>query len=122
VPDAKETAHVSRHHRALAGGETVHGRTRGRGTRANEGANVAWICFPDDHVNLLDFIDFLGNNGGARTGQSDALMPRVLADVEASGMTIAQVKEAMKSIGHSQDAIHQRDRGASKPATGKFGK
>ncbi|HEY7859089.1 MAG TPA: hypothetical protein VIC82_11385 [Candidatus Nanopelagicales bacterium] len=49
-------------------------------------------------------------------------MPKVLADLEASGMTIAQVKEAMKSIGHSQDAIPQRDRWASKPTTGTFGK
>ncbi len=48
-------------------------------------------------------------------------MPKVLAGIEASAMTIAQVKDAMKSIGHSRDAIHQRDRGASKPATGKFG-
>ncbi|HEY7859113.1 MAG TPA: hypothetical protein VIC82_11505 [Candidatus Nanopelagicales bacterium] len=57
-----------------------------------------------------------------RNGQSDALMPKVLADLEASGLTIAQVKEAMKSIGHSQDAIHQRDQWASKPTTGTFGK
>ena len=99
-----------------------HGRARGRGTRAHEGANLQWIDFPDDQVNLLDFIDLLGNNGGVRNGHCDALMPKVLADVEASGMTIAQVKDAMKSIGHSQDAIHQRDRGASKPTTGKFGK
>jgi hypothetical protein len=84
--------------------------------------NFPWICFTDDQVKLLDFIDLLGNNGWVRTGQSDALMPKVLADVEASAMTIAQVKEAMKSIGHSRDAIHQRDRGASKRTTGKFGK
>jgi hypothetical protein len=58
--------------------------------------------FAHDQVNLLAFIDLLGNNGRDRTGHSDALMPKVLADLEASGLTIAQVKDAMKSIGHSR--------------------
>jgi hypothetical protein len=84
--------------------------------------NFQWLGFTDQQVKLLDFIDFVGNNAWDRNGQTETLMPKVMADVEAAGMTVAQVKDAMASIGYSKDALHQLDRWESKRTTGKFGR
>lgn len=84
--------------------------------------NLAWLGFTAEQADLLDFIDHLGNNGWDRNGQTDEVMPSVLDDVQASGMTLAQVKEAMRSIGYHKDDLHMLDRWESKRTTGKFGR
>ena len=84
--------------------------------------NVAWLGFTEEQVQLLEFLDHLGNNGWDRNSQTDALMPSVLSDCKTAGLTLAQIKAAMKSIGYSKDALHQLDRWESKRTTGRFGR
>lgn len=62
-----------------------------------------------------------GNNGWARNTQSEALRPSLFGQVEAAGLTLAQVKESMRSIGYSDASLHMLDRCESKRATGKIG-
>lgn len=62
--------------------------------------NVSWLGFTKEQAELLDFLDYVGNNGWDRNGQTEELMPNVLAQVEQAGLTLAQVKEALKSIGY----------------------
>ena len=71
---------------------------------------------------LLDFLDHLGNNGWARNSQTEALMPKLLGDLEQAGLPLVQVKEAMASIGYGKQALHELDRWESKRTTGKFGR
>jgi hypothetical protein len=89
---------------------------------ARKPPNFQWLGITDEQVELLNFLDHLGNNGWDRNGQSEALMPKVLADVEASGMTLEQVKQAMSDVGYGKDDLHQLDRWESKRTTGRFGK
>jgi hypothetical protein len=70
----------------------------------------------------LDFLDHLGNNGWARNSQTEALMPKLLGDLEQAGLPLVQVKEAMASIGYGKQALHELDRWESKRTTGKFGR
>ena len=88
---------------------------------ARRPSNVSWLGFTQDQARLLDFLDHLGNNGWATNSQTDALMPKVLDDCEEAGLTVARVKEAMMSIGHSRHA-HQLDRWESKRTIGRFGR
>lgn len=89
---------------------------------ARKPPNFQWLGFTDEQIELLDFIDFVGNNGWDRNGQTDELMPKLLADVAASGMTMQQLKQAMASIGYDRGDLHQLDRWESKRTTGKFGR
>jgi hypothetical protein len=89
---------------------------------ARKPSNFEWIGFTRDQVELLDFIDFIGNNGWARNSHTDELMPRILAQVSAAGMTVDQVKAAMQSIGYGRHALHELDRWESKRTTGRFGR
>jgi hypothetical protein len=84
-------------------------------------SNVSWLGFTHEQAKLLDFLDRLGNNGWARTPQTDALMPKVLGDCDEVDLTVARVKEAMMSIGYSRGALNQLDRWESKRTTGRFG-
>ena len=84
--------------------------------------NVAWVGFTSEQTKLLDFIDHLGNNGWARNGQSEAVMPKMLADCEAAAMTLDEIKAAMASIGYSRRALHQLDRWEATRTTGQFGR
>lgn len=84
--------------------------------------NVAWVGFTSEQTKLLDFIDHLGNNGWARNGQSEAVLPKLLADCEAAALTIDEIKAAMASIGYSQRALHQLVRWEAKRTTGQFGR
>ena len=84
--------------------------------------NFQWIGFSEEQVQLLDLLDFVGNNGWARNSQSETLMPRLLGDLAAAGASMARIKEAMKSIGYSKDALHQVDRWESKRRTGRLGR
>jgi hypothetical protein len=49
-------------------------------------------------------------------------MPKLLGDLEQAGLPLAQVKEAMASIGYGKQALHELDRWESKRTTGKFGR
>jgi hypothetical protein len=89
---------------------------------ANKPKNFEWLGFTDEQIGHLNFLDHLGNNGWARNSQTEEVMPKVLADVEASGMTLAQVKQAMADIGYDKDSLHELDRWESKRTTGKFGR
>lgn len=84
--------------------------------------NVEWLGFTEEQRKLLDFLDFVGNNGWARNSQTEELMPNLLREVEAEGLTLPQVKEAMRSIGYSDQSLHMLDRWESKRTTGKFGR
>jgi hypothetical protein len=86
--------------------------------------NVSWQGrgFTQDQAELLDRLDFYGNNGWSRTPQTEALMPGLLGDLEQAGLSWERVKEAMTSIGYSKHALHQLDRWESKRTTGKFGR
>jgi hypothetical protein len=64
----------------------------------------------------------VGNNGWDRNGQTETLMPKLLADLAGSGVPIERVVAAMNQIGYSEDALHQLVRLESKRTTGKFGK
>ncbi len=84
--------------------------------------NLAWLGFSKEQSELLDFIDFVGNNGWDRNGQTETLMPNVLREVQEAGLTVEQVKDAMRSIGYGEQALHMLDRWESKRTTGKFGR
>lgn len=84
--------------------------------------NVEWFGFTKEQGELLDFIDFIGNNGWDRNGQTDELMPNLLASCQEAGLTMARIKQAMESVGYSRHAVHQLDRWESKRTTGKFGR
>ena len=88
---------------------------------ARKPANLSWIGFTPEQAELLDRIDFYGNNAWSRTGQTEALMPKLLSDCEREGLSLHRLKEAMASIGYGKDALHQLDRWESKRTTGKFG-
>jgi hypothetical protein len=84
--------------------------------------NFSWQGFTQKQAELLDRLDFYGNNGWGRNSQSEALMPTLLGDLEQAGLPLAQVKEAMASIAYGKQALHQLDRWESKRTTGKFGR
>ena len=89
---------------------------------ARKPSNFTWLGFTEEQVELLDSLDFVGNNAWSRTAQTEALMPHLLARLEQAGVPLARVKEAMAAIGYSKDALHQIDRWESRRTTGKFGK
>ena len=90
-------------------------------TRKPPGFSWQQQGFTQEQAELLDLLDFWGNNGWARNQQAEAGMPKLLGDLEQARLPLAQVKEAMTSIGYGKDALHQLDRWESKRTTGKFG-
>ena len=73
--------------------------------------NVSWgLGFSEEQAKLLDYLDQLGNNAWARTDQTEVMMPNLLDDCEKAGLTVAHVKEAMKSVGYGEHALHELDR------------
>jgi hypothetical protein len=91
---------------------------------ARKPPDISWQeeGFTQNQAELLDRLDFYGNNGWSRNGQTEAIMPILLGDLEHVGLTLAQVKEAMASIGYGKHALHQLDRWGSKRTTGRFGR
>jgi hypothetical protein len=85
-------------------------------------ANFEWLGFTEEQIKLLNFLDFVGNNAWSRNSQTESLMPTVMGNLSAAGLTMDQIKEAMRAIGYSRDALHQLDRWESKRTTGRFGK
>lgn len=84
--------------------------------------NFEWIGFTDEQRKLLDDIDFYGNNGWDRNGQSDELMPKLMKECADAGLTVKQIREAMHSIGYHERSTHQLKRWENKRLTGKFGR
>lgn len=84
--------------------------------------NVRWLGFTEEQTRLLDLLDFVGNNGWSRNGQSEELLPRLLANCEAASLSIDDIKAAMASIGYDKAALHQLARWESKRRTGRFGR
>jgi len=89
---------------------------------ARKPPNFTWLGFTQEQVGLLSFLDFIGNNAWSRNSQTEEVMPRLLDRFEQAGVPLAQIKEAMASIGYEKDALHELDRWESKRTTGKFGK
>lgn len=89
---------------------------------AKKPGNCQWVGFSGEQLGLLDHLDFVGNNAWASNGQSEMLMPKLLGELAALGVTIHQVKDAMAAIGYGKDALHQLDRWESKRTTGRFGR
>jgi hypothetical protein len=89
---------------------------------ARKPQNFQWIGFTPEQVKLLDLLDFVGNNAWSRNGQTETLMPSVLRECAEAGLSLEQIKQAMKDIGYSRDALHMLDRWESKRTTGRFGK
>jgi hypothetical protein len=84
--------------------------------------DFSWQGFTQEQADLLDRLDFYGNNGWARNPQAETMVPSLLGDLAEAGLSLAQVKEAMESIGYSKNALHQLERWESKRTTGKFGR
>jgi hypothetical protein len=91
---------------------------------ARKPPDISWQDqgFTQNQAELLDRVDFYGNNGWGRNGQTEALMPILLGDLERAGLASMQVKETMASIGYGNRALHQLHRWESKRTTGKFGR
>lgn len=89
---------------------------------ARKPSNFEWVGFTVQQRELLDSVDFYGNNGWDRNGQSETLMPILLTKCADEGLTIDQVIEAMQSIGYDRRTTHQLRRWENKRLTGKFGK
>ena len=88
---------------------------------ARKPANFQWVGFTQDQLEQLDFLDHLGNNGWARNGQSDAIMPALVVELDRT-VGLERVKRAMEDIGYHREALHMLDRWHSKATTGKFGR
>lgn len=84
--------------------------------------NVSWLGFTEDQHDLLETLHFIGNNGWDRNGQTDEMMPTLLARAAAEGLSLARIKEAMSAVGHSRAELHQLDRWEAKRTTGKLGR
>lgn len=89
---------------------------------ARKPANFQWLGFTEDQVALLDHLDFIGNNSWSRTGQTEAMMPKLLQHLADAGVSIDETVAAMDAIGYSKRALHQLERWESKRTTGRFGK
>lgn len=84
--------------------------------------NFQWLGFTDEQRDLLERLDFYGNNGWARTSQLDFAMPILLRECGEAGLTLPQIRGALGAIGYDSHALHQLDRWESKRSTGKFGR
>lgn len=102
-------------------GHVIHGVDR-VSDMTRKPANFEWLGYNDEQIELLDMIDFLGNNGWARNSQSESLMPSMLDDCEAAHLPLERILTAMRSIGYTDDALHMLERWESKRTTGFFGR
>lgn len=89
---------------------------------ARKPENHVWFGFTKEQAELLDDIDRYGNNAWDRNGLTDELMPRIMEECADLNLSVAQVREAMESIGYDRRATHQLQRWDNKWRTEKFGK
>ena len=87
-------------------------RTRVVPMSDQETARLSWEGFTPEQADLLD----------DRIAYTETRLPTLLYDLAETGLTLAQVKAAMASIGYGKNALHQLDRWDSKRRTGKFGR
>lgn len=97
-------------------------RTRVVPMSDQETARLSWEGFTPEQADLLDDLDVCGNNEWDRIAYTETRLPTLLYDLAETGLTLAQVKAAMASIGYGKNALHQLDRWDSKRRTGKFGR
>ena len=95
-----------------------HGTVAGM---ARKPANYEWSGFTDEQARDLNLLDHLGNNGWARTSQTEAMMPKIISRLD-NVVGLTRVKEAMAALGHDADDLHMLERWHSKATTGKFGR
>ena len=81
-----------------------------------------WTGFTYEQAELLNRLDFYGNNDWSRNPQSEVVLPDLLKQLHDAGLPIDEVKESMASIGYDKRAMRQLDRWESKRTTGKFGR
>lgn len=89
---------------------------------ARKPENVSWFGVTPEQGKILDEIDFYGNNGWDRNGQSEVLMPALLREAADVGLTVEVIREKMESVGYDKRATHQLVRWERKRTTGKFGR
>jgi hypothetical protein len=89
---------------------------------AQRPADFTWNGFTPEQVELLAFLDHLGNNGWARNSQTDVAMPKLMQQFADSGVGLVRIKEAMAEIGYDKHGLHQLDRWESRRTTGRFGR
>ena len=85
-------------------------------------AELAWIGFTKAQHDLLETLHTIGNNGWDRNGQTDEMVPRLLGRAATEDLSFARIKEAVLTVGHTRNALHQLDPCESKRTTGKFGR
>jgi len=83
-------------------------------------ADHSWQGFTEEQGQLLDTLDFYGNNDWSRNTQSDIILPKLMGELHEVGLSIGQIQQAMQSLGYHKGAIHQLARWESKHITGKF--
>ena len=85
-------------------------------------SSVSWLGFTEEQAQLLDYIDHVGHDGWERNDETEQIMPRLLAQAHETNLTLAQIKDAMRSIGYDHHALDMLDRWESKRTTGNFGR
>lgn len=89
---------------------------------ARKPENVSWFGVTSEQGKILDRIDFYGNNAWSRNSQSEVVMPRLLGEAAAAGLTVEMIIERMESIGYEPRATRELVRWERKRTTGKFGR
>lgn len=89
---------------------------------ARKPSNVEWVGFSAQQIDLLNRLDFYGNNASARTSQLNVLMPILLRECEEAALTLEVMKPALAAVGYGRHALHQLERWESKRQTGVFGR
>lgn len=89
---------------------------------ARKPPNVSWFGFSVEQGELLDSIDFYGNNGWARNSQTEFMMPVLLKEAADAGLAVETIIEKMQSIGYDRRSTHELERWERKRLTGKFGR
>lgn len=80
-----------------------------------------WLDVTPEQAELLDKIDFYGNNGWSRTSQTEKMMPYLLGKCAQANLSLEKIKTLMESIGYHKSSVHQLERWDSKRITGKLG-
>lgn len=89
---------------------------------ARKTEDTSWLSFSQEQQTLLTHLDIIGNNGWGRNDQSNRMMPILLGQCAAAGLSMEVIKDTMRAIGYGPGALHQLDRWESKRTTGFFGK
>lgn len=89
---------------------------------AKKPIEFVWDDYSEAQGELLDYIDFIGNNGWTRNSQTDEIMTKLLAECADAELSIDEIIAAMQSIGYDKRTVHQLKRWENKRLTGRFGK